>query len=136
MTNFDFDQASYGDLLIEAKRITSEHDFLQNKLMFVQQAFDNRDRQYREASRVVQELIENNAITDQEVIDSLVEVLDITLTRTVNFTVLVEVTGSMEVAWGEEISEYSFEIEQMSYDGNSVDVDYSSVTDLNYDFNE
>lgn len=129
MTDFNFDQASYGDLLVEAKR-------LDNALRMSQTALANRDRQRAVVSETIQELIENKTITDEEAIQILVENLNINLTRVVNFTVTMEITGTLELPYGEEVSEYNFEVDQLSYDGNYVEVDFSSVGDLEWDFSE
>ena len=129
MTDFNFDQASYGDLLAEAKR-------LDNALRMCQTALANRERQRSVVSTTVQELIENKVITDEDAIEVLVENLDIIISRLVHFTVTVEVTGSMEVPYGQEVSEDYFEVDEMTYDGNRVDVDYSSVESLHFDFDE
>lgn len=129
MTDFNFDQASYGDLLAHAKQ-------LDNALRMTQTALANRERQRMAVSKTVQELIENKVITDEEAIEVLVENLDIVISRLVHFTVTVEVTGSMEVPYGQEVSEDYFEVDEMTYDGNRVDVDYSSVESLHFDFDE
>ena len=129
MTNFNFEQASYGDLLDHAKS-------LDNTVRILETALENRDRQLNAVTVTVQELIENKTITDEEAITVFVENLDINLTRVVNFTIQVEVTGSLELPYGEELSEHSFDVEELYYDGNRVEIDYSSVGDVEWDFDE
>lgn len=129
MTDFNFEQASYGDLFAHAKQ-------LDNALRMTQTALANRERQRLLVSSAVQELIENGTISDEEAIEIFVENLDINLTRVVNFTITMEITGSLELPYGEQVSEYNFEVEQLSYDGNYIEVDSSNVTDLEWDFNE
>lgn len=129
MTDFNFDQASYGDLLDHAKS-------LDNTVRILETALSNRDRQLHAVTPTILELIENKTITDEEAITVFVENLDINLTRVVNFTIQVEVTGSLELPYGEELSEHSFDVEELYYDGNRVEIDYSSVGDVEWDFDE
>ena len=136
MNDFNFDQANYTDLLAEAKRLNTQVSELENRVNIYQVALVNRDRQLNTVAPIIKELIESEVITDEDVIGTLVEQLNLAIMRSVSFTVTMEITGTMEIPYGQDVEEYSFEVESLTYDGNMVDVDYSSVESLNYDFTE
>lgn len=117
---FDFDHASYGDLLTEAKRLNDELRTALNKIGAIEVAFANRDRQRNEASDIVNELIEEGVITDAEVINRLALVLNISATRTVTFTVTIELSGEVEIEYGQELDDYGFSVDGLNYNGESV----------------
>lgn len=124
MSDFNFDLASYGDLLAEAKRLSSEVERIQQDLNRTQVAFTNRDRQRDEVSEVVQELIDERTITNPEHLTVLCRNLDVIApSRTINFTVTVELTGSFELEFGEELDDYGFSVDGLTYNGESVNFD-------------
>lgn len=124
MSDFNFDLASYGDLLAEAKRLSSEVERIQQDLNRTQIAFGNRDRQRDEVSEVVQELIDERTITNPEHLTVLCRNLDVIApSRTINFTVTVELTGSFELEFGEELDDYGFSVDGLTYNGESVNFD-------------
>lgn len=124
MSDFNFDLASYGDLLAEAKRLDSEVERIKQDLNRTQIAFSNRDRQRDEVSEVVQELIDERTITNPEHLTVLCRNLDVIApSRTINFTVTVELTGSFELEFGEELDDYGFSVDGLTYNGESVNFD-------------
>mgnify|MGYP006268813323 CR=1 FL=1 len=125
---FDFAQASYGDLLVEAKRLNDEVTSLQNKMMFVEKAFANRDRQVMEAKALIEEMVTEGEITDEDYIQKLAEVLNLDITRTVTVDVTITGTITLELPYKEnpdEISEYAFSVELSSYDYDVQEYDLS-----------
>ena len=120
MTDFDFHNASYGDLLSHAMYLNDELQTALNKIAAIEVAYANRDRQYREASDIVNDLIEEGSISDTESIHRLAQVLSISATRTVSFTVTVELSGEVEIPYGEELDDYGFSIDGLSYNGEGV----------------
>ena len=133
VTTFNFDQASWEDLRNEAKRLQSELDIANNKARYTETAFANRERQRAVVAEIVERLINDKIICDTEDINALCENLGLEITRTVNFTLTVEITGSLELPYGEELDEYSFEVDGVTYNGDSVDIDHSSVDSVDWD---
>lgn len=131
MSDFNFEQASYSDLLVFAKdtdarcvKLLSDLSMAQQELSRTQVAFQNRDRQRDEVSEVVQELIDNGSITDADHLTILCKNLDVVApSRTINFTVTVELTGSFELEYGEELDDYGFSVDGLTYNGQSVEFD-------------
>lgn len=136
VTTFNFDQASWEDLRNEAKRLQSELDIANNKARYTETAFANRDRQLKAVAEVVERLIKDGIIDDKDDISTLVENLNLEITRTVNFTVTVEITGSLELTYGEDLDEYSFEVDSLTYNGDYVNIDHSSVDNLEWEDDE
>lgn len=133
---FDFDRASYADLLEEAKRLNTELSTLQNKLMYVEKAYVNRERQVQDARVVVTEMIDENIITDENYIKALVEALDLEILREASFTITVEISGTVSLPLGSDLDEYSFDIDGLSYNGESVDYNQDSVSIDGWQFDE
>ena len=142
-TPFNFEQANYADLLAEAKRLDALVSELnnnlqvsQNKMLYVEKAFANRDRQYGQAKEIITSLIENNEISDEETVNQLIEILGIEILKTVEFTLSIEVTGTIELPMGTELDEYSFSLEGLSYNGEDVDVDHERISIDDWNFTE
>lgn len=140
---FNFEQASYTDLLAEAQRLNNVVADLEgtitnanNKLMYVERAFANRDRQYAEAKEIVTELIENNEISDEEAVKQLIKIFDIEILKEVEFTITVEISGVVEIPFGTELDEYSFDVDNITYNGDMVDVHSSDVSISDWNFTE
>lgn len=140
---FNFDQANYSDLLNEAKRLnglvadlSNDLTALQNKMMFVEKAFANRDRQFGEAKDLLTELIENEEISDEDAVKKLVEIFDIEILREVEFSITVELTGTLQLPIGAELDEYSFNVDNLSYDGQDVDFSHENTDISSWNFIE
>ena len=133
MSDFNFEQAGYSDLLTEAKRLNAELDSVKQELARVQVAFQNRDRQRDEVSEVVQELIDNKTITDPDALSILVRNLDVTASRTVSFSLTVEITGEIELEYDESLDDYGFSIDGLSYNGSYVNDWNEGHIDVDWD---
>ena len=59
---------------------------------------------------------------------------DIEILQIVHFTITAEISGSMEIRKGTDPDHYSFDVTELYYDGNTVDISDCSISDLNYDF--
>lgn len=136
MNNFDFDNASYADLHTEAKRLNELVSGLQDKVRVLETSFGNRNRQYLDGYEILKELIENREIDNEEAVEHLIRIFEIKIMRTVHFTLSVEVTGTVEIPFGEELDEYSFEVDGMTYNSENVDIDHTSVSIEGWDFEE
>jgi hypothetical protein len=128
MTDFNFDQANYSDLLAEAKR-------LDNRLRITQSALNNRERQFQLAKGTFTELLEVNPdlFGDEDLLTEIMNEFDIEILQTVNFTITVELTGTMEIRRGTDPDLYSFDVPEVYYDGEPVSLSDCSLSDLNYD---
>ena len=116
---FNFAQASHPDLLVEAFRLNDELTKLQNKMSFIEVAFANRDRQVTEVTAIIEEMVQEGAISDEEYITMLAEVLSLDVTRTVTLDVTISGTVTLELPYSvkpDEISEYNFNVELDSYE--------------------
>ncbi len=140
---FNFDQANYSDLLNEAKRLnglvadlSNDLTALQNKMMFVEKAFANRDRQFGEAKDLLTELIENEEISDEDAVKKLVEIFDIEILREVEFSITVELTGTLQLPIGAELDEYSFNVDNLSYNNEDVDFSHENTDISSWNFIE
>ena len=133
VTTFNFDTASWEDLRNEGKRLQNELDIANNKARYTETAFANRERQRAVVAEIVERLINDKIICDVDDINTLCENLGLEITRTVNFTVTVEITGSIELPYGEELDEYSFDVDSLSYNGDCVDIDHQTVENLDWD---
>lgn len=130
---FNFDQASWEDLRNEAKRLNTELEAMQNKMRYAEVALDNRNRQRNTAAEICKRLIEESVIDDSDDIKALVEALGIEIAREVNFTVTIEITGTLELPYGEELDEYAFDVDSLSYNGEDVCIDHQTVNTLDWD---
>lgn len=140
---FNFDQANYSDLLTEAKRLNAlvadldgELTPLKNKYAYLEKAFANRDRQYTHGSALIQEMIEQEIITDEDYIKQLVEIFNIEILKEVSFTITVELSGSVQIPMGTELDEYSFNVDSLSYNGEDVYFSHDNTSIDGWDFTE
>lgn len=100
-----------------------------SEIAVLSSACSNLRRKVSEVSEIVEGLIKDETITDPEVISDLCRALDLEIMRTVEVTLSAEVTLSVEVPYGDEISEYDFDITEVQYNGDAQEItDYSVVT--------
>jgi hypothetical protein len=130
---FNFDQASWEDLRNEAKRLNSALESMNNKMRYVEVALANRERQRSVAAEICERLIKDGSISEDEDISALVEALGLEITREVAFTITVEISGTLELPYGEELDEYAFDVDSVTYNGDSVDVSDNRVENLEWD---
>ena len=140
---FNFDQAGYLDLLNEAKRLNGlvadldgELTTLKNKSAYTERAFANRDRQYTEGRALIEEMINEGEISNEDYIKQLVDIFNIEILKAVEFTLTIEVTGTVEIPLGSELDEYSFSLDSLSYDGQDVSIDHDSISIDGWNFSE
>jgi hypothetical protein len=140
---FNFEQASYSDLYNEAKRLNALVADLEgtatsanNKLMYVEKAFANRDRQYSEAKSIITELIENGEISNEESVKELIDIFGIEILKEIEFRITVEISGTTLIPMGQEPEEYDFSIDCMSYNGQDVSYDCENINLDSWDFTE
>lgn len=138
---FNFEQATFNELYAEARRLNGlvadlkgEVTMLQNKALYTERAFANRDRQYTQAKSILTALIELEEIDNEEAVKELVQIFDIEIMKEVEFTITIEITGTTEIPLGTELDEYSFSVDSVSYDGNEVDVQHESVNIERWEF--
>ena len=93
----------------------------------------NHDRVRRELdslrSFLVRE-IENGSIDDESVIDELVTRHGVEVFETKSVSLTFEVTVDVKVARGTEIERYDFEIDGVTYQGDTVDVSTQETTSI------
>ena len=142
-TPFNFEQASYSDLLAEAKRLNNLVADLQGtltstsaKLAYTEKAFENRNRQYSEAKSIIAELIENDEISNEESVKELIDIFGIEIFKEIEFRITVEISGTTLIPMGQEPEEYDFSIDCMSYNGQDVSYDCESIQLNSWDFTE
>jgi hypothetical protein len=133
---FNFEQANYSDLLTEAKRLNDEVVSLKNKAMYVERAFANRERQHTDAKSILTTLIEENEIDNEEAVKELVQIFGIEIMREVEFTVTLEISGTVEIPMGTELDEYSFNVDSFSYDGQDVNFSQDNLEISDWNFTE
>jgi hypothetical protein len=140
---FNFEQANYSDLLTEAKRLNGlvadlngEVTSLQNKAMYTERAFANRERQHQDAKSILTTLIEENEIDNEEAVKELVQIFGIEIMREVEFTVTLEISGTVEIPMGTELDEYSFNVDSFSYDGQDVNFSQDNLEISDWNFTE
>lgn len=126
---FNFEQASHADLLAEAKR-------LDRKLNLVEKAFANRQRQIDSVTSIITELIENDEISNEESVTELIDILGIEILKTVEFSLVVTLTGTTQIPMGTELDEYSFSIDALSYNGDDVQFDNDEIRLNDWNFTE
>lgn len=140
---FNFDQASYSDLYNEAVRLnglvadlSKDLETANNKLLYTEKAFANRDRQYTSGRALLEEIITEGYITEEEYIKQLVEIFNIEIMREVTFNLTIEISGTVEIPLGTELDEYSFSVDSISYDGQEVSIDHEGINIENWEFTE
>jgi hypothetical protein len=140
---FNFASANFSELYAEAFRLTNalkeksdELTTLQNKMMYVERAFANRERQYTQAKDILTAVIESEELDNEEAVKELVEIFGIEILKTVEFTINIEVTGRIEIPMGTELDEYSFNLDSVSYDGNEISVDSENINIERWEFTE
>lgn len=141
--SFNFDQASYTDLLAEAKRLnglvadlSGEITTLQNKALYTERAFANRDRQFTQAKAILTSVIESEELDNEDAVKELVEIFGIEVLKEVAFTITVEISGTVEIPMGTELDEYSFNVDSLSYNGEEVDFTHDTTDISGWNFTE
>lgn len=133
---FNFEQASYTDLLAEAKRLNTELTSVNNKMAYVERAFANRDRQYTNGRAIIEEMITEGEIENEDYIKQLIEIFNIEILKEVQFTLTVEISGTVEIPLGTELDEFSFNVDSISYDGQDVDFSQDNIDISDWNFTE
>lgn len=133
MSNFDYDNASWTDLRIQAKHLDEELKTVNNKVAAMELAFSNLSRKHGRASEIVQELISDKVITDSDVLRGLCENLNVEATRVVSFTLNATITGSVEIGYDEDPDDYGFEVIGLYYNGDKVNDYYEDSTSVEWD---
>jgi hypothetical protein len=77
--------------------------------------------------QIVSDLIENNEIMNDEAVGELNTILELNLTRTVEVVVKSETTVSIELPLGKEVDEWDFDVTEIQYNGDSVDIVDGSI---------
>lgn len=129
-------QQELDELKTQLATAQQQLEIAENKLRYTEKAFSNRDRQWNAGRELIKEMIVEGDISEKEHLEKLVEVFDIEILREVNFTVTIEVSGTVEIPLGSELDEYSFSIDGLSYDGTDVTIDNDSISIDDWDFTE
>lgn len=77
--------------------------------------------------QIVSDLIEHNEIMNDEAVGELNTILELNLTRTVEVVVKSETTVSIELPLGTEVDEWDFDVTEIQYNGDSVDIVDGSI---------
>lgn len=105
---------------VQLKEARTELDSVRQELARTQFSLQNLGGQRDAVSEAVQDLIDSGVITDKESIKVLASNLDLSVTRTIAFTITAEITGEVELEWGESLDDYGFSIDGLSYNGSYV----------------
>lgn len=114
------------DTTLENK-VTPTVEELQAKLDVFQLVASRQNDKLDKVKLIVSDLIENNEIMNDEAVGELNTILDLKLTRTVEVVVKSETTVSIELPLGTEVDEWDFDVTEIQYNGDSVDIVDGSI---------
>jgi hypothetical protein len=84
--------------------------------------WDRRTRELDDLRDYLAKLIRDGDLDDRDIIDTLVSQHGVQAMRKVAVTFEVTTSAVIEVAYGEDIDLYSFDLDGISYDGSSLDL--------------
>jgi hypothetical protein len=114
------------DTTLENK-VTPTVEELQSKVDVLQLVSKRQYDKLDKVKQIVSDLIENNEIMNDEAVGELNTILELNLTRTVEVVVKSETTVSIELPLGTEVDEWDFDVTEIQYNGDSVDIVDGSI---------
>lgn len=109
------------DTTLENK-VTPTVEELQSKVDVLQLVSSRQHDKLDKVKQIVSDLIENNEIMNDEAVGELNTILELNLTRTVEVVVKSETIVSIELPLGTEVDEWDFDVTEIQYNGDSVDI--------------
>jgi hypothetical protein len=102
--------------------VTPTVEELQSKVDVLQLVSKRQYDKLDKVKQIVSDLIENNEIMNDEAVGELNTILELNLTRTVEVVVKSETIVSIELPLGTEVDEWDFDVTEIQYNGDSVDI--------------
>ena len=115
----DYPLENMADLV---KVVRSRLDNTKGKLSLVSANYDRKRRELEALREYLKQLIEDDEITDKDIIDTLVKHHGVEVSETLTVVISVDVTVEVTVPRGANVDMYEFEVDGVTYQGNTIDV--------------
>jgi len=79
---------------------------------------------------IIKSLVEFGQLDDKEAIGELNQILDLELEQEVTYEIHAVVQVTVQLPYGEEPSEYDFDITEVQYNGDSLEIVSSDISHL------
>lgn len=106
------------------KRIAS----LQAEVDVLKSVANNYKTKIDKTKFILKSLVEMKEIDNDEAIIELNQILDLELERVVTYELHTVVQVTVELPYGEEPSEYDFDVTEVTYNGDSLDIISSEIS--------
>ena len=110
-------------LAVAQKQIAS----LQAEVQVLQSVASTYKNKIDKTKHILKALVEMNEIDNEEAIGELNQILDLELNKTVTYELHATVQVTVEVPYGEEPTEYDFDITEVQYNGDSLEIVSSDI---------
>lgn len=127
------DPRSWADLYNQVNALQAKLDAVTNDYNNLEKQRTRLNWQIAEAAQVVEELISSGVITNEEDIKVLCSSLNLDVTREVSVTLRIEVEGTIELSYGEEVHDSDFTIGDISYNGIDLNFYDPEITVISVD---
>jgi hypothetical protein len=115
----DYPLENMADLV---KVVRSRWENTKGRLNMVAANYDRKRRELESLREYLKQLIEDDEITDKDIIDTLIKEHGVEVSETLTVTISVDVTVEVTVPKGTDVDMYEFEVDGVTYQGDTVDV--------------
>jgi predicted transcriptional regulator len=105
-----------------ATTLSSRLVMANGRLETMTNAMRGRNRELESLREYLKQLIEDDEITDKDIIDTLIKEHGVEVSETLTVVISVDVTVEVTVPRGTEPEMYEFEVDGVTYQGDTVDV--------------
>lgn len=113
------------DLLAVAQKQISS---LEAEISVLKSVASNYKTKIDKTKFILKSLVEMNEIDNDEAIVELNQILDLELERVVTYELHTVVQVTVELPYGEEPSEYDFDVTEVTYNGDTLDIISSEIS--------
>lgn len=101
---------------------------LKNEIQILQSIASNYKTKIDKTKYILKSLVEMKEIDNDEAIIELNQILDLELERVVTYELHTVVQVTVELPYGEEPSEYDFDVTEVTYNGDTLDIISSEIS--------
>lgn len=101
---------------------------LKNEIQILQSIASNYKTKIDKTKFILKSLVEMKEIDNDEAIIELNQILDLELNREVTYELHTVVQVTLELPYGEEPSEYDFDVTEVTYNGDTLDIISSEIS--------
>lgn len=101
---------------------------LKSEIQILQSIASNYKNKIDKTKYILKSLVEMKEIDNDEAIIELNQILDLELERVVTYELHTVVQVTVELPYGEEPSEYDFDVTEVTYNGDTLDIISSEIS--------